>query len=430
MTATTLPVVLRQPRIVLIGGGSVALQKAQVLHRNGITFRVVTQTAHPELSTCCSHITIKPFSLADVADERIVIDATGNDTVTRALTKKRAHFGYLLNVVDRPELCDFYFAALIERGPLKVAVSSAGASPSLAQAVRDAIGRMLPRSLATLAETLQSERAQGIIDAPGAKARTRELLGCVSLIGCGPGDVELLTLRAYRLISEADVVLYDQLISDEIMALAHPDALKLHVGKRKGAHSVAQSRINEMLIDYARKGLRVARLKAGDPYIFGRGSEEAAAVMHAGLRVDVIPGISSAIAGPAGAGIAPTARGYATEFSIVTAHLAGDRFNPRWIDLLTRRGHTTVVLMGLSRAAQITEAALAAGVDADLPCAIVSNATRSDQQRIVTTLSALPEASRRAPSPAVIVFGDAVALHAKLPSYVYTPTEDHDAHIA
>jgi uroporphyrin-III C-methyltransferase len=245
----------------------------------------------------------------------------------------------------------------------------------------------------------------------------KKLLGRVTLVGCGTGDVDLLTLKAYKSIQNADVVFIDHLISDEIIEIIPKDTMKISVGKQKGAHSVKQERINEMLIEYASKGLEVARLKAGDPYIFGRGAEEAQALIEHNIRVDVIPGISSAIAGPLSAGIAPTARGYATNLSIVSAHLAGNSINTQWIDLLKMKNHTTIVLMGLSRADEIVKAALEAGVDENMPTAIISNASRANQTRIITTLGELPELAKDAPRPGIIVFGDVVNLAKILPSY-------------
>lgn len=222
------------------------------------------------------------------------------------------------------------------------------------------------------------------------------------------------------------MVFIDHLISPEILDIIPETTLKIHVGKRKGHHSAKQEKINDLLIEYACKGLEVARLKAGDPYIFGRGAEEAQALAEVGIRVDVIPGISSAIAGPLSAGIAPTARGYAANMSIVSAHLQGNSINTEWIDLLKMKHHTTVVLMGVSRAKEIVEAALEAGADTKMPCAIISNASRPDQQRFITTLEKLPEKAKEAPRPAIIVFGDVVNLHTVLPQYTFEKDEyDH-----
>ena len=276
---------------------------------------------------------------------------------------------------------------------------------------------MLPKTLASLAETLQIKRDRGIINTGEALLQANAMLGKVSLVGCGTGDAELLTLKAYRLIREADVVFIDHLISDEILNIIPEATIKVSVGKQKGVHCIQQEKINEMLIDYARRGHEVARLKAGDPYIFGRGAEEAIALVEAGIRVDVVPGICSAIAGPLSAGIAPTARGYAANLSIVSAHLAGNILNTEWIDLLKLKNHTTVVLMGLSRAGEIVEAAIAAGVSPSLPAAIVSNASRSNQKRVITTLEALAQAAEHAEKPAIIVFGNVVELHKVLPQH-------------
>jgi len=412
----TLPIVLNNPHILLIGAGAVAAQKAQVMLRNQITFDVIAETPSDAMPPVNNFIR-RRITPADILSYAIIIDATGNPDVTQMLLNEKTKRPFMLNVVDEPELCDFFFAALLEYGPLKVAVSSSGGSPTLAQQVRDKIGRMLPKSLESLGNTLQQKRRQGIIDVPAARNSAKKALGKVSLVGCGTGDVELLTLKAYRLIREADVVFVDHLISDEIEAAIPERTLRISVGKRKGHHSVNQEAINAMLIDYAAKGYEVARLKAGDPYIFGRGAEEAEALIAAGIRVDVVPGVSSAIAGPLSAGIAPTARGYATNLSVVSAHLSGNRFNSEWIDLLTIKNHTTIVLMGLSRAKEIVKAAIEKGVDPQMPTAIVSNASRPNQTRIITTLAGLAAAAETAERPGIIVFGDVVNLHAVLPQH-------------
>lgn len=414
---STLPIILNTPKILLIGGGAVALQKAQVLHRNGIDFCTIALHVKPELETLCS-VTCKAFEINDLEGYEIIIDATGNPQVLQTLLHVKKERRFLLNCVDVPEACDFFFAALIERGALKVAVSSAGASPTMAQTIRDHIARQLPKSLEDLADALAQKRALRIIDRQSAKVSTQRLLGRVSLVGCGTGDAELLTLKAYKIIQEADVVLTDHLISPEIMALVPPRTLQIFVGKKKGHHSIKQEAINDLLMEYAAKGHHVARLKAGDPYIFGRGSEEALALIDAGIHVSVIPGVSSAIAAPSCAGIAPTARGVATGMSIVSAHLRGDRLCVDWIDLLLRPSHTVVVLMGTTRAREIVEAARSAGVRENLPVAIVSNASRVNQERRITVLSGLEEAAKGASRPSLLIFGDAVALSSKLPQYL------------
>lgn len=242
--------------------------------------------------------------------------------------------------------------------------------------------------------------------------------GKVYLVGCGLGDVELLTLKAARIIAQAPVIMYDHLISAEILGLISKESEKIYVGKEKNCHSISQEEINALITTYADQGLDVARLKSGDPYIFGRGAEEALYLIERGYEVDVIPGISSSVAGSACAGIPPTARGYATSFSAVSAHLKDSKFNNDWLSMLLLPNHTTVVLMGLSLAREIKEAALALGVKGDLPAAIVSNASRPNQTTIVTTLQNIEKAAKESQSPAVIIFGDVVHFQGRLPSYI------------
>ncbi len=241
--------------------------------------------------------------------------------------------------------------------------------------------------------------------------------GKVYLVGCGLGDVEQLTLKAYRIIREAQIVLYDNLITKEILDLIPPQARKLYVGKPKNTHSITQERINHLIADYADQGYSVARLKSGDPYIFGRGAEEALYLLERGYDVDVIAGISSAVSGSACAGIPPTARGYAASFSVVSAHLKEGKFNDDWLPLLKLPNHTTVVLMGLSIARKIKTSAYAIGIPHNLPVAIVSNASRPEQQSVITTLAGLDKAAKNVNGPAVIVFGDVVKLYGKLPQH-------------
>jgi len=412
----TLPVVLNNPKILLIGAGPVAAQKAQVMLRNTITFDVIAESLSDTMPKV-PHLIERAVKAEDTHGYEIIIDATGNSAVTQMLLQAKEQRPFMLNVVDVPDLCDFFFAALVEYGPLKVAVSSSGGSPTMAQEVREKIKRMLPESLEALGKELQQKRSQGIIDTKEAKRRTRALLGSVSLVGCGTGDPELLTLKAYRTIQEADVVMTDHLISQEILELIPARTMQIFVGKKKGHHSASQEKINALLIEYASKGYNVARLKAGDPYIFGRGAEEAQALVAEGLHVEVIPGISSAVAGPLSAGIAPTARGYASGFSVVSAHLAGNSFNTEWMDLLKMKNHTTVVLMGLTRAREIVLSAEASGIDMALPCAIVSNVSRPDQTHTVGTLRDLEAMAQASQQPAVMVFGDVVNLSQVLPHY-------------
>jgi len=247
--------------------------------------------------------------------------------------------------------------------------------------------------------------------------------GKLYLIGCGPGDADLLTLKALKIINKLDIALIDHLLTQEIIDLILPHTKVVFVGKEKGKHSFPQETINEMITEYAHQGYTVGRLKCGDPYIFGRGTEEAIYASSNGIETEVIPGISSALSGPLSVGIAPTARGVSTGVSVVSAHLSGDRVNLSWIPMLGVSDHTTVVLMGLSRIRQIVKEALDQGIDPHLPVAIVSNATTSIQSSIITTLSELVATAKGAPKPAILVFGEVVNLSQVLPKYRYEQKE-------
>ncbi len=247
--------------------------------------------------------------------------------------------------------------------------------------------------------------------------------GKLYLIGCGPGDADLLTLKALKTIQKLDIALIDHLLTQEIIDLIPETTKVVFVGKEKGKHSFPQDQINTMITQYAHQGYTVGRLKCGDPYIFGRGTEEAIYASQNAIETEVIPGISSAIAGPLSAGIAPTARGVSTGISVVSAHLSGDRVNLSWIPMLSVEDHTTVVLMGLSRTRQIMKEALEQGVQSSLPVAIISNATTSVQSTIITTLGELHTAAKSAPKPAILVFGNVVNLASLLPKYIHEPKE-------
>lgn len=247
--------------------------------------------------------------------------------------------------------------------------------------------------------------------------------GKLYLIGCGPGDADLLTIKAVKTIEKLDIALIDHLLTQEIIDLIPKETKVIFVGKEKGKHSFPQDSINAMITEYAQQGYTVGRLKCGDPYIFGRGTEEAIYATECGIETEVIPGLSSALSGPLSVGIAPTARGVSTGVSVVSAHLSGDRVNLSWIPMLSAEDHTTIVLMGLSRTRQIVKEALGQGIDDALPVAIISNATTSIQSSIITTLGGLVSAAKGAPKPAILVFGQVVNLASVLPAYRYESKE-------
>lgn len=405
---STLPVLLKDQKILLIGGGKVALQKAQVLTENKIDFRIVSKETCAEIERLCKRIRKKNFKLKDIEDEQIIIDATGSTKVAQKLLEYKKKHPVLLNVVDVPALCDFYFMALTKNRPLQIAVSSNGASPTTAKYFRDECEKRIPKDILHYLEIKQAERDKGIIEAEQTQKELDAKQTKVYLVGCGIGDPGLLTRRAYDVIGFADVVLYDHLISEEIMALLPKSTKKIYVGKQKGHHSKSQEKINALMLKHAKKGRVVARLKSGDPFIFGRGAEELKDLSDAKIKTEVIPGISSSIAGPLMGDIPITARNYASGFTVVSAHLKGNSINIDWVDLLAKENHTVVVLMGLSRVTEIVEEAQRLGISPNKPCAIISNASRPNQKVVTSSLKNLVSDAVGIERPAILVFGDVV----------------------
>ncbi|MEA2027407.1 MAG: uroporphyrinogen-III C-methyltransferase [Campylobacterota bacterium] len=419
MQNQTLPILLKNQKILLIGGGNVALQKAQVLSHNEIDFTILSKELNDEILFTTSKIIRKAFKLKDIGSFAIIIDATGDPKVAKKLVKYKKKHPILLNVVDVPKLCDFYFMALTPNRPLQIAVSSNGASPTAAKYFRNQCEKLIPDDISTYLSNKQKERNCGIIDIDQTQKELDSLLETkaslpkakVFLVGCGLGDVELLTIKAYRVIQEVDVVLYDHLISDEIMEIVPQDTLKVSVGKQKGFHSKSQEEINALIIHYAAQGKSVARLKSGDPFVFGRGAEELLDLINANIPTQVIAGISSSISGCSTAGIPITARGYAAGFTVVSAHLKNNSVNLDWVELLDKPNHTVVVLMGLSRAKEIVRESLRLGIAQDRLCAIISNASRPNQKVATCSLSNLEHCAKSMERPAILVFGDVVKFH-------------------
>jgi len=410
MQNKTLPILLKNSKILLIGGGNVALQKAQVLHENRIDFKIIAKNVKEEIFKLCDKVIEKKFKLRDIENFMIIIDATGSKKVVKKLLKYKETHDILLNVVDVPTLSDFYFMALTKNRPLQIAVSSNGASPTAAKYFRDECEALIPKNIGVYLEKKQNERDLGFIDIDKTQHELFSLNSKVYLVGCGLGDPDLLTLKAYKIIQNVDVVLYDNLISDEIMELVPQSSIKVYVGKKKGHHSKSQEEIHKTITKYTSQGLSVARLKSGDPFVFGRGAEELMYLMELGIHTEVIPGISSAISAPLLANIPITARDYSSSFSVVSPHLKGDSLNLDWIDLLHKKNHTVVVLMGLSRVVEIVEEAKKQNISLNQPCAIISNASRPNQKVAKTTLEGLEDASRDMLRPSILVFGEVVTM--------------------
>ena len=435
---------------VIVGGGAAALAKARLLLAAGARptliwpeFEEQTRAAlEGEAMLAARAPTPGDFNGARLAF--IAVDAREDAEKLANMARKA---GALVNVVDRPELCDFTTPSIVDRGALTVAISTDGAAPVLGRKLRADIEAMLPARAGALADFAaryrdavkarfdQSDRRRfwetffnGPIAArvlAGEEAGAREAMieainrppkeqpkGVVHIVGAGPGDPELLTLKALRLLQTADVILYDRLVSDEILALARRDAERVYVGKAKARHAAPQSEIESKMIALARDGKTVVRLKGGDPFVFGRGGEELDAVRKAGIDAFVTPGITAATGGAAAAGMALTHRDFSQSVTFVTGHAKDDK-DPEldWAALAALK-NTLVVYMGVGKAASIAANLVRHGRAPSTPVAVIENATRSDQLIVKGALGELPAliAAGGVKGPALIVIGEVAAL--------------------
>lgn len=436
-------------RVVVFGGGEEARRKVRLLAKTPAQITVIIgKDIDPGFAEeFAGRITIAPQSEAgpalDIARFAIVACRIDENT-ERSITWAR-QYGVPLNVVDRPELCDFTVPSILDRGEIVAAVASGGSAPVLAKSVRAKLEGLLPArigDLAALAGRMRDEVKERLPNAgerrqfwesvlngkaaelayagemEAAEQAMRDALngrraqGVVHLVGAGPGDPELLTLKALRLLQEADIVYFDRLVSDEILTLIRRDADRVPVGKSKGDHSVPQEEIHEMLIRSARDGKRVVRLKGGDPFIFGRGGEEMEAVLAAGVEAFVVPGISSALGCAAQAGVPLTHRDHAQSLTFVTGHAKSGGVPDLDWESLAKPNQTVTVFMGVGTAAAITDKLIEAGRAPDTPVAVIENGTRRDEIQVFGILAELPDliTDNGIKGPALLIIGKVAGL--------------------
>ena len=448
---------LRDRPVLVVGGGAVAERKVEALLLAGALPVVGSPQLSEGLQTWLEAGRIRwragEFSDHWLDDAWLVIAATDEAVVNRAVAAAAAARRILANVVDDAELSSFHVPAVVQRGPLQIAISSGGGAPMLARHIRRQLETLLDDSLGTLAELLtrQRERIRTRFPELGARRRFFEKLlagplprllrqrlgseqadaylqealredkaqlpiGSVVLVGAGPGDPGLVTLNALRAMNEADVILHDRLVSAEVLRLGRRDATRIEVGKSAGRHSVSQDQIHALMLEHARQGKRVVRLKGGDPFVFGRGGEELEFLRAHGVAFEVVPGITAAVACAAYAGIPLTHRDHAQSLRLVTAHCkdslnALDGSGLDW-QALAQEKQTLAVYMGVAGLEKVRERMLLAGVDPHLPFALVENGSRPQQRVITGTLASLPESARhhRVQSPALLILGEVAAL--------------------
>lgn len=443
---------------LVVGGGEVALRKARLLARAGARLRVVAPDIEPELAELVEQgggeLRRDTYSADALDGVSLAIGATDDMAINQQLHDDACARSIPVNVVDNPPLCTFIFPAIIDRDPILISISSGGASPVLARWLRAKIETMLPARLGELATLMGEYRArlaqklpaigarrqfwETALESPAAEqalagklsearssleaaidaADTKKLMqGEVYLVGAGPGDPDLLTFRALRLLQKADVVLYDRLVSPQVMEMARRDAELIYVGKARDKHTLPQDNINDLLVHYAQQGKKVCRLKGGDPFIFGRGGEELDKIVDAGIPFQVVPGITAASGCASYAGIPLTHRDHAQSVRFVTGHRKDGSVDLPWASLVTP-GETLVFYMGLVSLAQICEQLVAHGMRADMPAALVSRGTTDQQDVIVGTLETLTEkvAEQEVHAPTLIIVGDVVGVY---PRYLW-----------
>lgn len=439
---------LRGEPAVVVGGGHVALRKVDLLLKAGARITVIAPKLHEELRALAVRGQLdylaREFQPHHLDGVGLAIAATDSREVNAAVSAAARARRVPVNVVDDPELSTFIFPAIVDRSPVLVAVGSSGQSPVLARRVRQQIETLLPARLGALARFVGDRREDvqkslapaqrrpfweriigGFVGSrvlAGDEKRARKAFddalsasqqstGEVYLIGAGPGDPDLLTLRAVQLLQQADVVLYDRLVSDAVLDRARRDAERIFVGKEPGGdHHKTQQRIHDLLVQYAKRGLRVARLKGGDPFIFGRGGEEIEVLAENGIPYVVVPGITAALGAAAAAGIPLTHRRLAQSVTFAAGHALDDE-SLDWRSL-TQPHHTVVFYMGVSQLPRIAAKLLEAGASPVLPAALVERGSLAEQRVVRGSISTIAQIAQdeKVEPPALLIVGEVASL--------------------
>ncbi|MFQ3211687.1 siroheme synthase CysG [Candidatus Njordibacter sp. Uisw_039] len=450
----------QQLKALLIGGGTIAKRRAKSLIEAGVVCDLMATAVSEDLTRLVEStgglVTIDAYSSDEVMlGYSLILALTDDRAINQQIATDAKGMGLLVNVADFPDDGNVIFGAIIDRAPLTIAINNGGASPVLSSILRQQLEQFVPKAYGQLASLVGAYRSQlkdalpstaersifwhRVLQGPVAEAvfsgkhsEAESLLknhlkevdsgldkvmsnGEVFLIGAGPGDPDLLTLRAFRLLQKANVVLYDALVSDGVMALVPESVERVYVGKRRANHTVPQTGINQLLVDYAKQGKRVARLKGGDPFIFGRGGEEIETLAEQHVPFQVVPGITAASGCSAYSGIPLTHRDYAQSVRFVTGQLRDGSVDLPWPELVVE-GQTLVFYMGLKGLPVICEKLINNGMDKNMPVALIEKGTTQDQRVLVSDLASLPAMikTEQVMSPSLFVVGRVVSLHDKL----------------
>lgn len=446
---------LREKLCLLVGGGDVALRRATLLLKAGAKVSVVAPVIHAELialvESSGGQLRTGHYHRSDLLQVSLVVAATDDEALNREVYEDASSRQIPVNVVDHADLCSFIFPSIVDRSPVLISFSSSATSPVLSRKLREKLESLIPASYGRLAEFVGRFRGkikrsiptvgqrrkfwEWVLDGPvaelvlsGREEDAEKLLeetvlntseqtlpGEVYLVGAGPGDPDLLTFKALRLMQNADIVLYDNLVSDAILNLVRRDAKREYVGKRRAEHSIAQEELSDKLVRLAKEGKRVLRLKGGDPFIFGRGGEEIEKLSENRIPFQVVPGITAASGCASYAGIPLTHRDYSQSVRFVSGQLIEGRVDLDW-DELVRPNQTIVFYMGLACLTEICQQLIQHGRRPDTPIALISKGT-TPQQRILTgslqSMGALANEAAMA-APLLIIVGEVVKLREKL----------------
>ena len=441
---------------LVVGGGKVAARKVALLIRSGAEVTVVSPVLCDELAKLRDkggiHHEAREFDNQDIQDRVLVIAATDDEAVNRKVSELATSRRIPVNVVDTPALCSFIVPSIVDRSPVQVAISTGGASPVLARLLRARIESFIPAAYGRLASLVDEFRHkvkdrftesdqrryfwEGVLQGrvaellfAGRDKEARRALeeavddvsqscgtqGEVYLVGAGPGDPDLITFRALRLMQQADAVVYDRLVSQPVLDLVRRDAEMIYAGKERDNHTLSQESINELLVRLAKEGKRVLRLKGGDPFIFGRGGEEIETLAEEGIPFQVVPGITAAAGCAAYAGIPLTHRDYAQSCIFVTGHLKDGSVDLDW-EILAKPAQTIVFYMALHSIEILSRELIAHGLPEATPVALVQKGTTPEQRVFIETLESLPALVKKEElkPPTIIIVGKVVQLQKKL----------------
>lgn len=443
-------------RCLVVGAGEVGARKLELILKTPAQITVVSPEAVPTVTKLVNDNALtfhnRKFEDTDLDNINIVFVATDDESVNKYVHDLATHRGILVNVVDNTPLCKFITPSIVDRSPIIIAMSSGGVAPVLLRYLRQKLESVIPTHVSRLGEFSERFREKVKAKLPSVTARRyfwedvldgdigesvvknqmdkaeqdfdlaldvagteQHIQGEVYLVGAGPGDPDLLTFRALRLMQKADVVVYDRLVSDEILELVRRDAEKVYVGKARSNHSLPQEDINQLMVDEAKKGNRVVRLKGGDPFIFGRGGEEIQTLVSHDVSFQVVPGITAAAGAGSYAGIPLTHRDYAQSVVFATAHLKDDSIDLNWASL-AQQNQTIVFYMGLTGLPIICEKLVEHGLKETTPIALIESATRENQRVVTGTLASITSdtLTKTIKPPTLIIVGGVVSLRKEL----------------